>query len=104
MGGGLSDGSGDLFLAFATGNRGLPPDGLQNPRATVPLEMVTNENISPLFYAAAEATEAAILNALLAAGDMTGRDNITAYGLTPELLLGALDEARTLCARHDAGT
>ena len=43
---------------------------------------------------AAEATEAAILNALLAAGDVTGRDGITAYGLTPELLLGALEEAR----------
>ena len=55
---------------------------------------MTNEYISPLFYAAAEATEAAILNALLAAGDMTGRDGITAYGLTPELLLGALEEAR----------
>jgi D-aminopeptidase len=104
MGGGLSDGSGDIFLAFATGNRGIPPDGLQSPRATVPLEMVTNEYISPLFYAAAEATEAAILNALLAAGDMMGRDGITARGLTPELLLGALDEARPLCARHDAET
>ena len=56
--------------------------------------MVTNEYMTPLFYAAAEATEAAILNALLAAGDMTGRDGITAYGLTPEMLLGALEEAR----------
>ena len=95
MGGGLHDGSGDIFLAFATGNRGLPRDGLPETPATVPLEMVTNEYISPLFYAAAEATEAAILNALLAAGDMTGRDGITAYGLTPELLLGALQEARS---------
>src|SRR5215203_7448283 len=94
MGGGLDDGRGDIFLAFATGNRGLPPDGLPDPPATVPLQMVTNEYISPLFYAAAAATEAAILNALLAAGDMTGRDGITAYGLTPELLLGALEEAR----------
>jgi len=30
---------------------------------------------------------------------MVGRDGITAYGLTPELLLGALEEARALCAR-----
>ncbi|MBA2534816.1 MAG: P1 family peptidase, partial [Rubrobacter sp.] len=104
MGGGLDDGSGDIFLAFATGNRGIPPDGLQSPQATVPLEMVTNEYISPLFHAAAEATEAAILNALLAAGDMTGRDDITAHGLTPEFLLGALEEARALCARHEVGT
>jgi D-aminopeptidase len=102
MGGGLDGGSGDIFLAFATGN--LPPGGLQSTQATVPLGMVTNEYISPLFYAAAEATEAAILNALLAAGDMKGRDGITAYGLTPELLLGALEEARALCARHDVGT
>ena len=104
MGGGLDNGSGDIFLAFATGNRSLPPGGLHGPQATVPLGMVTNEYISPLFYAAAEATEAAILNALLAAGDMKGRDGITAYGLTPELLLGALEEARALCARHDVGT
>jgi D-aminopeptidase len=94
MGGGLDDGSGDIFLAFATGNRSLSPDGLPDPPSTVPLQMVTNEYMTPLFHAAAEATEAAILNALLAAGDMTGRDGITAYGLTPELLLGALEEAR----------
>ena len=94
MGGGLDDGSGDIFFAFATGNRGIPSEGLPDPPATVPLEMVTNEYMTPLFHAAAEATEEAILNALLAAGDMQGRDGITAHGLTPELLLGALEEAR----------
>jgi D-aminopeptidase len=94
MGGGLDDGSGDIFFAFATGNRGIPSEGLPEPPATVPLKMVTNEYMTPLFHAAAEATEEAILNALLAAGDMTGRDDITAYGLTSELLLGALAEAR----------
>ena len=94
MGGGLDDGSGDIFFAFATGNRGIPSEGLPDPPATVPLEMVTNEYMTPLFHAAAEATEEAILNALLAAGDMQGRDGITAHGLTPELLLGVLEEAR----------
>ena len=94
IGGGLDDGSGDIFLAFTTGNRGLPPEGLSEPPATVPLQMVTNDYMTPLFYAAAEATEEAILNALLAAGDMTGRDGITAYGLTPETLLSAFEEAR----------
>ena len=94
MGGGLDNGSGDIFLAFATGNKGIPPAGLPDPPATVPVRMVSNKHTTPLFYAAAEATEAAILNALLAAGDMKGRDGITAYGLTPELLLGALEEAR----------
>ena len=93
MGGGLDEGSGDIFFAFATGNRGIPRAGLSEPPATVPLQMVTNAHMSPLFHAAAEATEEAILNALLAAGDMMGRDGITAYGLTPESLLGALDAA-----------
>jgi D-aminopeptidase len=61
--------------------------------------MLPNERMTPLFYAAAEATEAAILNALLAAGTVTGRDGITAHGLAPELLIGALDEARALSGR-----
>jgi D-aminopeptidase len=94
MGGGLDNGSGDIFLAFATGNEGIPRAGQQRPPATVPLQMVSNRYMTPLFHAAAEATEAAILNALLAAGDMTGRDGITAHGLTAESLLGALEEAR----------
>ena len=99
MGGGCDDASGDIFLAFATGNSGIPWSGLERPPATVPVGMVTNEHMTPLFYAAAEATEEAILNALLAAGTVTGRDDITAHGLTPDLVLGALDEARALCAR-----
>ncbi|HVD44913.1 MAG TPA: P1 family peptidase [Rubrobacter sp.] len=94
MGGGLDNGSGDIFFAFATGNRSIPRAGLSDPPATVPLQMVTNDYMTPLFHAAAESTEEAILNALLAAGDMTGRDGITAHGLTPESLLGALEEAR----------
>ena len=94
MGGGLDHGSGDIFLAFATGNMGIPPAGIFDPPTTLSVEMVSDKYMTPLFYAAAEATEAAILNALLAAGDMTGRDGITAKGLTPELLLGALEVAR----------
>src|SRR5215212_922982 len=94
MGGGLAHGSGDIFLACATGNTGIPPAGIFDPPTTSSVEMVSDKYMTPLFYAAAEATEAAILNALLAAGDMTGRDGITAKGLTPELLLGALEVAR----------
>ncbi len=103
MGGGCEDGSGDIFLAFATGNGGIPRAGLSGSPTTIPLQMIPNERMTPLFYASAEATEEAILNALLAAGSVTGRDGITAHGLTPDLLLGALDEARSLCARQDEG-
>ncbi|QIN84264.1 S58 family peptidase [Rubrobacter tropicus] len=100
MGGGLDDGSGDIFLAFATGNRGLPRAVLeQDVPQTVPVRMLPNERMTPLFHAAAEATEAAILNALLAAGTVTGRDGITARGLAPDALLDALDEARPLAGR-----
>ncbi len=104
IGGGLDDGSGDIFLAFATGNRGLPRAVLdQEVPQTVPVQMLPNERMTSLFAAAAEATEAAILNALLAAGTVTGRDGVTAHGLSPDLLLGALDEARALSGRRSGG-
>ena len=104
MGGGLDDASGDIFLAFATGNRGIPRSGfpIESP-ATIPLRMIPNERMTPLFEAAAEATEESIINALLTAGSMTGRDGIMAHGLTAGLLLEALDEARTLYARRNGG-
>ncbi len=101
MGGGCDDGSGDIFLAFATGNGALRGSGLPDQPAAIPLTTIPGAAMSPLFYAAAEATEEAILNALLAAGTITGRDGITAHGLDPDLLLGALEEARPLCARGD---
>lgn len=104
IGGGLDDGSGDIFLAFATGNRGLPRAGLgRETPLTVPVRALPNERMTPLFVAAAEATEAAILNALLAAETVTGRDGVTAHGLSPDLLLGALDEARALSGRRREG-
>ena len=102
MGGGLEDGSGDIFLAFATGNRGLPRAVLDGDiPQTVPVRMLPNERMTPLFHAAAEATEAAILNALLAATTVTGRDNVTAHHLAPDTLIAALDEARLLAGRRD---
>ena len=101
MGGGLDDGSGDIFLAFATGNRGLPRAVLDaDIPQSVPVSMLPNERMSPLFHAAAEATEAAILNTLLAAGTVTGRDGVTAHGLTPDALTMALDEARPLAGKR----
>ena len=83
--------SGDLFLAFATGNHDLPASdyGSLSPR-TVPLSMLSNTFITPLFDAVADATEEAVLNALLAAGTMTGRDGITVHALQAEALAEAL--------------
>ena len=88
MGSYASHGSGDLFCAFATGNRDLSRNaGEDDPRQTVALRMVVDEHINPLLEAAAEATEAAIVNALLAAETMTGRDGITAHALDHDRLM-----------------
>ncbi len=91
MGGIASNGSGDIFLAFATGNRGLGITGTAaDARVTVPLRGVVDAALSPLFQAAVEATEAAIVNALLAAETMTGRDGITAQALDHDRLLSIM--------------
>jgi D-aminopeptidase len=75
VGGVGHNGSGDLFLAFATGNH-LPA---KEPRRR--LEMVDHEVMNPLFTATAEAVEEAILNALCAAETMTGFRGRTAHAL-----------------------
>lgn len=83
--------SGDLFLAFSTANRGLPASeyGAESP-LTVPLTMLSNTYITELFDAVVEATEEAIVNTLVAAETMVGRDGITAYGLDPDRLVHIL--------------
>jgi D-aminopeptidase len=68
VGGAGSDSSGDLFLAFATGNRGL--GGLADVHE---VRSIPNDWLTPFFYATIEATEEAIVNALLSAETMTGR-------------------------------
>jgi D-aminopeptidase len=85
MGGLGENSSGDIFFAFACGNRGLR--GTESP---FPVSMLPNEQIDPLFAAVVDATEEAILNALLAAETMTGRAGHTAHALEPALLLDAL--------------
>jgi D-aminopeptidase len=95
-GGGTEDSSGDLFLCFATGNRGLPTQGYSGRAPlTSDVRTLSNPYMTPLFDAVAEATEEAILNALLAATTMTGRDGITAYALEPAALEQALSELRS---------
>jgi len=87
MGGTAAHTSGDLFFAFATGNRDLGAAGV------IPLQMLSDSEITPFYAAVIEATEEAILNALLAAETMTGRDGNTVHALEPELLVEALRQA-----------
>lgn len=81
-----NDGSGDFILAFSTANRvAHEADG--------PLEQVTllrDEAISPLFQAAIEAVEEAVLNSLFAAVSVTGRDGHRAPALPTERVLDLL--------------
>jgi D-aminopeptidase len=91
MGGTGAHSSGDLFLCFATGNRSLPRTSFRaDPRVTADIRVLNDFAISPLFDATIEATEEAILNALVAAETMTGRDGITAHALPHDRLLEAM--------------
>ena len=84
--------SGDILLAFSTVDQHLPPSEVADDSepVTVPITMLVDSHISPLYHATVEATEAAIVNCLLAAETTTGRGGATAYGLEPERLLEAM--------------
>ena len=95
-GGGCSDGSGDIGIAFSTAAAGqLAPEYVAVPDQAWSLPTLPHQSLSPLFVAASDATEEAILNALLQATTTVGRDGVTAHALTPELLLGALADLRS---------
>jgi D-aminopeptidase len=80
VGGIGANSSGDIFLAFATGNRGLP--GAEEKTAQIATcRMIANDRMTPLFEACAEATEEAILNALCMATTTTGIDGRTMHAL-----------------------
>lgn len=84
--------SGDIFFAFSTADQGIPR---QDYEAGGPLrlraEWVSLPHFTPLLQAAAEATAEAILNAMLQAETMTGRDDVTAHALDGERLAALLD-------------
>src|SRR5262252_1007649 len=61
------NGSGDIFIAFSTAN-----PGASEADRLVDVRMVPNGKLDPLFAATVEATEEAIVNAMVAATDMTG--------------------------------
>jgi D-aminopeptidase len=81
--------SGDLFIAFSTGNR-IPAGPSEDDDPTIPDEyevrVVGDAVIDPLFDAVIEATEEAIVNALVAATTVVGRDGITAHAIPHDRL------------------
>ena len=85
MGGRGENSSGDIFIAFSTANTRVYGDtGVAN------VAMLPNARINPLFAATVQATEAAIVNAMLAAETMTGRDDFRVYALPHDRLMAAM--------------
>jgi D-aminopeptidase len=84
-----SNGSGDLFLAFSTGNRGVDKSGNQKP-ATV--QCFPNNTISPLFEATMEATEESIVNAMCMATTMTGINDRLCQAIPLDRLTSAMQK------------
>jgi L-aminopeptidase/D-esterase-like protein len=77
--------SGDIFIAFSTAN----PKAWSSDSVTA-VRMVTNDRISPLFQATAQATEAAITNALLAAETTTGANDLRIYAMPVDRMMAAM--------------
>jgi D-aminopeptidase len=78
----MSNGSGDFVIAFSTENA-VPNDKVESVREE---EILYNDFTSPLFMATVEAVEEAVLNSLLMATTITGRDGNTAEAIPIELL------------------
>ncbi len=88
MGGYGGNSSGDIFIAFSTANpRASVDSGLVN------VSMLPNARINPLFVATVQATEAAIVNALLAAETMTGANDLRVHALP-------VDRLRTIMSKY----
>ena len=85
------NGSGDLFLAFSTANS----PGIAK-RDVGAVAMLNNWKIDPLFTAAVQASEEAIVNAMVAAETMTGIDGHTIHAIPHDRLREVLREYRRL--------
>ncbi len=81
MGSTSGNGSGDIFIAFSTANANAGTE-----RGTVQVEMLPNDRMNAIFNATVQATEEAILNALVAGETMTGVNNHRVLGLPHDRL------------------
>lgn len=85
MGSYASNGSGDIFIAFSTANSKAAYRSAEQRIAMIP-----NDAMGPIFLAAVEATEEAIVNALIAAETMTGADGYKVHAIPHDRLQEAL--------------
>jgi L-aminopeptidase/D-esterase-like protein len=90
--GSISDnGSGDIFIAFSTANPGAAATD-----HVLDVKMLPNDQLAPLFAATVEATEESIINAMVAADSMTGRDNHHVTALPHDQLRAVLKKYNRL--------
>ncbi len=85
------NGSGDIFIAFSTANTGAAAAD-----HVVDLKMLPNDSLDPVFGATVEATEEAIVNAMVAAQDMTGVDDHRVIALPHAALRSVLKKYNRL--------
>lgn len=80
------NGSGDIFIAFSTANR----EAARERDSVAGLEILANERLNPVFSATVQATEEAVVNAMVAAETMTGADDVTVFELPHDRLRDVL--------------
>lgn len=91
VGGRGSNGSGDIFIAFSTANKGAFNRSKTTTVATFP-----NDQITPLFEATTQAVEEAIINAMVAAETMEGINGNITYAIPHDLLKQTLKKYNRL--------
>ncbi len=85
------NGSGDIFIAFSTAN----PKAAES-QGVAQLAMLPNDRMNPLFEATVQSVEEAIINALVAAETMTGRDDHQVVALPHDRLREVLKKYNRL--------
>jgi L-aminopeptidase/D-esterase-like protein len=85
------DGSGDIFLAFSTAN-----SGAVSPKGPHQLTMLPNDSLDPIFLATVQATEEAVVNAMVAAETMKGIDDHEVVALPHDRLREVLKKYNRL--------
>jgi D-aminopeptidase len=90
------DGSGDIFIAFSTANPGA---GMEQKKV-VTVQMLPNDRMDALFEATVQATEEAVVNALVAAKTMTGADGHTVEALPHDRLREVLKKYNRLAEKQ----
>jgi D-aminopeptidase len=85
------DGSGDIFIAFSTAN-----PGAAGPKGVRQLTMLPNQRLNPIFLATVQATEEAIVNAMVAAKTMKGINDYEVMGLPHDKLREVLKKYNRL--------